>query len=93
MGLVTEYHTSHAFTPVKEVADACKTGAATNLIYGLSLGYKSTIVPSLLLAFMIFYSYSLCDMYGVGLASVGYLANLATVMAMNTYGPICDNAA
>jgi hypothetical protein len=45
IGYVTEYYTSNTYRPVREVADACETGAATNIIYGLALGYKSVIVP------------------------------------------------
>ena len=45
IGLVTEYYTSNAFRPVQEVANACKTGAATNIIFGLALGYQSNIIP------------------------------------------------
>merc|ERR1719473_1125463 len=45
IGLVTEYYTSNRFTPLKDVADSCRTGAATNVIFGLALGYKSCIIP------------------------------------------------
>merc|ERR1711871_1712910 len=45
IGFVTEYYTSHSYNPVREVARSCETGAATNIIYGLSLGYKSAIIP------------------------------------------------
>ena len=45
IGFITEYYTSHSYTPVREVAESCKTGAATNIIFGLALGYKSVIVP------------------------------------------------
>jgi Na+/H+-translocating membrane pyrophosphatase len=41
IGLVTEYYTSNRFTPVQDVADACRTGPATDIIFGLALGYKS----------------------------------------------------
>ena len=42
---MAEYYTAYAYQPVKEVANACRTGAATNIIYGLALGYKSAIIP------------------------------------------------
>ena len=45
IGFITEYYTSHSYAPTREVAHAGETGAATNLIFGLSLGYKSTIAP------------------------------------------------
>lgn len=56
IGYVTEYYTSHAYRPVREVAGACETGAATNIIYGLALGYKSVIVPVVCLCVTIYVS-------------------------------------
>lgn len=92
IGLVTEYYTSHSYSPVREVAHACKTGAATNMIYGIALGYKSAVIPVLVLALVIFGSFTLCDMYGVALAAIGFLSNLATGLTIDVYGPVCDNA-
>ncbi|CAM9490508.1 unnamed protein product [Ascophyllum nodosum] len=92
IGLVTEFYTSHSYSPVQEVAKACKTGAATNIIYGLALGYKSTIVPVFVLAAIIFTSFQLCGTYGVALAAIGMLATLATGLTIDAYGPVCDNA-
>mmetsp|Transcript_7222 Transcript_7222/g.9387 ORF Transcript_7222/g.9387 Transcript_7222/m.9387 type:complete len:746 (+) Transcript_7222:89-2326(+) len=92
IGLVTEYYTSHSYAPVREVAHACKTGAATNMIYGIALGYKSAIIPVLVLALIIYGSFTLCDMYGVALAAIGFLSNLATGLTIDVYGPVCDNA-
>ena len=45
VGLLTGYYTSENYDPVKEVARSCETGVATNIIYGLALGYKSTVLP------------------------------------------------
>ena len=92
IGLVTEYYTSHSYGPVREVANSCKTGAATNMIYGIALGYKSAIIPVLVLALVVYGSFTLCDMYGVALAAIGFLANLATGLTIDVYGPVCDNA-
>lgn len=92
IGLVTEYYTSKVYTPVLELANACRTGAATNIIYGLALGYKSVIVPVFILASIIYVSFSLCDLYGIALAAVGMLGNLATGLTIDAYGPVCDNA-
>lgn len=92
IGIVTEYFTSHSYSPVLEVADSCKTGAATNIIYGLALGYLSTIVPTFCLAFTIYLSFYLAGMYGIALAAIGMLSNLATSLAIDGYGPIADNA-
>lgn len=92
IGFITEYYTSHSYGPVREVANACKTGAATNIIYGLALGYKSVIVPVFALAVTIYVSYSLAGMYGIACAALGILSTLATGLAIDAYGPICDNA-
>eukprot|EP00559_Dactyliosolen_fragilissimus_P003861 CAMPEP_0184873936 /NCGR_PEP_ID=MMETSP0580-20130426/42111_1 /TAXON_ID=1118495 /ORGANISM="Dactyliosolen fragilissimus" /LENGTH=747 /DNA_ID=CAMNT_0027376883 /DNA_START=546 /DNA_END=2789 /DNA_ORIENTATION=- len=92
IGLITEYYTSHSYKPVRELADSCKTGAATNMIYGIALGYKSVITPVLVLACVVYGSFSLCDMYGVALAAIGFLSNLATGLTIDVYGPVCDNA-
>jgi len=92
IGLVTEYYTSHSYTPVREVADSCKTGAATNMIYGIALGYKSAIIPVLILAAIVYESFTIAGLYGVALAAIGFLSNLATGLTIDVYGPVCDNA-
>uniref|UniRef100_A0A7S2II27 H(+)-exporting diphosphatase n=1 Tax=Helicotheca tamesis TaxID=374047 RepID=A0A7S2II27_9STRA len=92
IGLVTEYYTSHSYKPVREVANSCKTGAATNMIYGIALGYKSAIIPVIVLALVVYGSFKMCDMYGVALAAIGFLTNLATGLSIDVYGPVCDNA-
>jgi inorganic pyrophosphatase len=92
IGFITEYFTSHSYTPTREVANACKTGAATNIIYGLALGYKSNIIPITLIAVATYVSFTLCGMFGVALAALGMLSTLATCLSIDVYGPICDNA-
>jgi len=92
IGYITEYYTSHSYSPVREVAGACSTGAATNIIYGLALGYKSVIIPVFCLAATIFVSYSLAGMYGIAVAALGILSTLSTGLTIDAYGPICDNA-
>lgn len=92
IGLITEYYTSHSYKPVRELADSCKTGAATNMIYGIALGYKSAIIPVLVLAIVVYGSFAISDMYGVSLAAIGFLSNLATGLTIDVYGPVCDNA-
>jgi len=92
IGLVTEYYTSHSYGPVRELANSCKTGAATNMIYGIALGYKSAVIPVLILAVVIYGSFVLADLYGVSLAAIGFLSNLATGLTIDVYGPVCDNA-
>lgn len=92
IGYFTEYMTSHSYTPVREVAKACGTGAATNIIYGLALGYLSTIVPIVAIAVTALLSMKLLSFYGVALAALGMLSNLTIGLAIDAYGPISDNA-
>ncbi|KAK4778442.1 hypothetical protein SAY86_005970 [Trapa natans] len=92
IGYTTEYYTSNAYSPVQDVADSCRTGAATNVIFGLALGYKSVIVPIFAIAFAIYTSFSLAAMYGIAMAALGMLSTIATSLAIDAYGPISDNA-
>lgn len=92
IGLVTEYYTSHAYRPVREVADACKTGAATNIIYGLSLGYKSSVIPVILVALTVYISWYFAGMYGVAMAAIGMISTIAVGLTIDAYGPVSDNA-
>ena len=92
IGLTTEYYTSHSFGPVRELAHSCETGAATNVIYGLALGYVSTIIPVICLAVTAFISYIYLQMFGVALAALGMLSSLSIGLAIDAYGPVSDNA-
>merc|ERR1711972_993693 len=92
IGLVTEYFTSHTYTPTRELATACKSGAAVNIIFGMALGYKSCIVPVFVLSSAIYTSFTLLDLYGIALAALGMLSTLATGLTIDGFGPIADNA-
>ncbi|KAI4965184.1 hypothetical protein ZWY2020_055263 [Hordeum vulgare] len=92
IGFITEYFTSNAYSPVRDVADSCRTGAATNVIFGLALGYKSVIVPVLAIAVSIYVSFTLASIYGIAIAALGMLSTVATGLAIDAYGPISDNA-
>jgi len=92
IGLVTEYYTSHAFQPVRDVADACRTGAATDIIFGLALGYKSAIIPCIIIAICIYIGFTLAGMYGIACAALGMLTTMSIGLAIDAYGPISDNA-
>ena len=92
IGFTTEYYTSKAYAPVQEVAESCSTGAATNVIYGLALGYLSVLPPIIAMAVTIFVSYRLCNVYGYALAALGILSTMATALTIDAYGPISDNA-
>jgi H(+)-translocating pyrophosphatase len=87
-GLFTEYYTSKEYEPVRELAESCTTGAATNIIYGLSLGYKSVVLPVFCLALVIYISFHTADLYGVSLAAVGMLSTLATCLTIDGFGPV-----
>ena len=92
VGLLTGYYTSEKYGPVKEVAKSCETGVATNIIYGLALGYKSTVLPYLCIAASIFISWQFAGMYGVAIASLGMLGTLVIALMIDAYGPVADNA-
>ena len=92
IGFITEYYTSHSYQPVRDVARSTETGAATNIIYGLSLGYKSTILPVTIIAATIYLSLKTAGMFGVAIAALGMLSTLSTCLSIDVYGPVCDNA-
>ncbi|MFK7865224.1 MAG: V-type H(+)-translocating pyrophosphatase [Pseudohongiellaceae bacterium] len=92
VGLLTGYYTSDNYAPVQEVAKSCETGVATNIIYGLALGYKSTVLPYLCIAISIFISWELAGMYGVAIAALGMLGTLVIALTIDAYGPVADNA-
>ena len=92
VGLLTEYYTSHDFKPVQEVAKASETGAATNIIFGLALGYQSAAGSILLLGASIFIPFTMAGMYGVAIAAIGMLSTLVVGLTIDAYGPVADNA-
>jgi len=92
IGVYTEYMTSYEHEPTQEVAKSTQTGAATNIIFGLALGYKSCVVPILVLAVSIYASFTMADMYGIALTALGMLSTLSVGLSIDAYGPITDNA-
>lgn len=92
MSIVTEYYTAMGRRPVKSIVQQSSTGHATNIIGGLSVGMESTVVPIVILAAGIFFSYEFAGLYGVGIAAVGMMATTAMQLAIDAFGPVADNA-
>lgn len=101
MVVFTEYYTSTKFRPVKEIAKASETGAGTNVISGLSFGFESTILPvviiiaGILAAFIIgggTVSNPAQGLYAIAIAAVAMLSTTGMIVALDSYGPITDNA-
>ncbi|PYS89231.1 MAG: sodium-translocating pyrophosphatase [Acidobacteria bacterium] len=92
MSFVTEYFTAMGKGPVLSIVRQSSTGHATNIIGGLSVGMKSTVVPILTLAGGIMASYYFAGLYGVAIAAAGMMATTAMQLAIDAFGPIADNA-
>jgi K(+)-stimulated pyrophosphate-energized sodium pump len=92
MSIVTEYYTAMGKGPVNSIIQQSSTGHATNIIGGLSVGMKSTVIPILTLAGGIMLSYHFAGLYGVAIAAAGMMATTAMQLAIDAFGPIADNA-
>ena len=104
---ITQYYTEYKYRPVKEIAEASTTGPATNIIAGIAVGFECTAMPTIVMGVAIISSYYLgrsafppeaieqgvnAGLFGTGVATMGMLATAAYILAMDTFGPITDNA-
>ena len=101
---ITQYYTSGNWRPVKEIAEAAKTGPATTIISGVAVGFETTASSTITIAIALFISHWLGDqwgqvtglphggIYGTAVATMGMLMSAAFILAMDTFGPITDNA-
>lgn len=104
VGYLTEYYTANNKPPVLKIAEASKSGPATNVIHGLAVGMESTFIPMLVFAGAIYFSFwavmaaapegqaALWSIYGIAMAAMGMLSTAGMVVAMDSFGPVADNA-
>jgi len=101
---ITQYYTAGSWRPVKEIAEATKTGPATTIISGIAVGYETTAASVITICIALFLSHFFGEqwgtatglphggIYGTAVATMGMLMSAAFILAMDTFGPITDNA-
>lgn len=104
VGYLTEYYTANNKPPVLKIAEASKSGPATNVIHGLAVGMESTFIPMLTFAAAIYFAFwavmsnapaemaGLWSIYGIAMAAMGMLSTAGYIVAMDSFGPVADNA-
>jgi len=92
MMLITEYYTSTRYSPVKKIAQASETGHGTNIIAGLALSMRSTMLPVLVIAIGSLIAFKLAGLFGVAVAAFSMLSLTGVIVAIDAFGPITDNA-
>ena len=103
---ITQFYTAGSYRPVREIAEASKTGPATNIISGTAVGFETTLVTAVTISIALFSSYwlgtqanlvnadgvNVGGIFGTAVATMGMLMTTAYILAMDTFGPITDNA-
>lgn len=101
--LSTQYYTDYEYKPVRSISEASTTGHGTNIIVGISVGMKATLIPTIAVAISVLMAYHLgasthigdghnAGLFGTAVATMGMLSNAVYILSMNNFGPIADNA-
>ena len=92
MVLITEYYTSKSFRPVKMIAKSSESGHGTNIIMGLAISLESTALPAIVISLGAFAAFNFGGLYGIAIAGVAMLSMAGIIVAIDSFGPITDNA-
>lgn len=92
INLISDLYTSTNRKPVRIISESSQTGGATNIITGLAVGLQSTILPVLIIVIGMLLSYSFAGLYGIAVAAMAMLSTAGIIVALDSYGPITDNA-